>query len=130
MFNKIQYSENKLLVELTDHSLNHEIYEPIVRKIGGVWNKTLNGWLFDTKMEDKINDFIKKQNKSFAESQNKEYYTKFSEKPDTFRTPSSASSRSSAGVNEAFDLIQELFDRVSDLEKTVEELARKSKQHR
>jgi hypothetical protein len=131
MFNKIQYSENKLLVEITDHSINHEIYEPVVRKIGGVWNKTLNGWLFDTKSDTKVDEFIKKQNKSIAESQNKEYYTKFSEKPDTYRTPSSASSRSSAGMNEAFDLIQELFDRVSDLEKTVEDLVRKlNKQHR
>jgi hypothetical protein len=127
MFNKIQYSDTKVLVELTDHSLNHELYEPIARKIGGVWNKTLNGWMFDTRSEDKIDDFIKKQNRTIAESQNKEYYTKFSEKPDTYNTPSSSSSRSSTGINEAFDLIQELFDRVSDLEKIVEEMARKQK---
>lgn len=127
MFNKIQYSDTKVLVELTDHSLNHELYEPVARKIGGVWNKTLNGWMFDSRTEDKIDEFIKKQNRTIAESQNKEYYTKFSEKPDTYNTPSSASSRSSTGINEAFDLIQELFDRVSDLEKIVEEMSRKQK---
>lgn len=127
MFNKIKYSETKLLVELTDHSLNHELYEPIARKIGGVWNRSLNGWMFDVRLEDKIDEFIKKQNRTIAESQNKEYYTKFSEKPDTYNTPSSSSSTSSAGINEAFDLIQELFDRVSDLEKVVEDLVRKVK---
>ena len=127
MFNKIQYSDTKLLVELTDHSLNHEVYEPIVRKIGGVWNKTLHGWMFDAQHSEKIEDFIKKQNRTIAESQNKEYYTKFSEKPDTYNTPSSMSSRSSTGINEAFDLIQELFDRVSDLEKIVEDLSRRQR---
>jgi hypothetical protein len=127
MFHKTVYNDSKILVEMNG-SQPHEIYEPLVRKMGGVWNKTLNGWMFDSSSEDKLESFITKQNSSFAEGQNKEYYTKFTEEPDTYRTPSSASSGSNlsmSGLNEAFDLIQELFDRVSDMEKILEEHGRK-----
>jgi hypothetical protein len=125
MFRKVKYSESKLLVEL-DASEPHEVFEPVVRKLGGVWNKTLNGWMFDAQVEPRVSEFIQSQNRTVAERQNKEYYTKFGEDPGTYNTPSSASSSSSVGgVNEAFDLIQELFDRVTDLERIVEEHGRK-----
>jgi len=124
MFNKVKYSDTKFLLEL-DANGNHEVYEPLVRKMGGVWNKTLNGWMFDTAVEDRCDDFVKSQNRTLAERQNKEYYTKFSEQPGSYNTPSSTTSSSAAGLNEAFDLIQELFDRVTDLEKIVEEHGRK-----
>jgi len=127
MFQKTVYNDSKILVALNG-SQPHEIYEPLVRKMGGVWNKSLNGWMFDFSSEDKLDGFISKQNNSFAEDQNKEYYTKFTEEPNTYRTPSSASSGSNlsiSGLNEAFDLIQELFDRVSDMEKVLEEHSRK-----
>jgi hypothetical protein len=125
MLNKLPYSDHRIIVEL-DHGCNHEIYEPLARKLGGVWNKTLHGWLFDRELEKKVDEFVKMQNRSIAENQNKEYYTKFGDDPLTHNTPSSSSSSSSTGgLNEAFDLIQELFDRVSDLEKIVEEYGRK-----
>jgi hypothetical protein len=81
--------------------------------------------MFDRQHEAQIDEFIKTQNRTIAEKQNKEYFTKFGDEPQTYNTPSSSSSNSSAGINEAFDLIQELFDRVSDLEKIVEEHGRK-----
>lgn len=124
MLNKLPYSDQRVIVEL-DHGMNHDVYEPLVRKLGGVWNKNLHAWMFDRQKEAQIDEFIKIQNRSIAERQNKEYFTKFGEEPQTYNTPSSASSASSAGINEAFDLIQELFDRVSDLEKIVEEHGRK-----
>jgi hypothetical protein len=78
-------------------------------------------------LEAKVDEFIRKQNMLLAEKQNKEYYTKFSDEPKTWNTPSSSNSsrRSNSGLDEAFDLIQELIDRVSDLEKIVEEHSRK-----
>jgi hypothetical protein len=85
--------------------------------------------MFERSREAQIDDFVKTQNRTLAETQNKEYYTKFGEDPDTYNTPSSSSSASSAGINEAFDLIQELFDRVSDLEKIVEDHGRKLRKH-
>lgn len=129
MFTKSIYNSgsdsSKLLVRIKQDS-PHEIYEPIVRKLGGVWNKTLNGWLFETIKEPQIDSFIDKNNNVFAENQNKEYYTKFAEEPSTYNTPSSTTSRqSNSGINEAFDLIQDLFDRLSDIEKIVEEHGRR-----
>jgi hypothetical protein len=128
MLTKLPHSDQRIIVEL-DHGMNHEVYEPLVRKLGGVWNKNLHGWMFERSREAQIDDFVKTQNRTLAETQNKEYYTKFGEDPDTYNTPSSSSSASSAGINEAFDLIQELFDRVSDLEKIVEDHGRKLRKH-
>jgi hypothetical protein len=127
MFNKNPYSEDKLLLELENQEVAREVYEPLVRKLGGVWNKTLNGWIFEIRLEPKVDEFIRKQNIILAEKQNKEYYTKFSDEPKIWNTPSSSNSshRSNSGLDEAFDLIQELIDRVSDLEKIVEEHSRK-----
>lgn len=127
MFSKNPYSEDKLILELDSTEYSREVYEPLIRKLGGVWNKTLNGWIFDQRAEPKVNEFIRKQNVIIAEKQNKEYYTKFSEEPKTWNTPSSSNSSgySHAGIEEAFDVIQELVDRVSDLEKIVEEHSRK-----
>lgn len=124
MLTKLPHNDQRIIVEL-DHGMNHEVYEPLVRKLGGVWNKNLHGWMFERSRETQIDEFVKTQNRSLAETQNKEYYTKFGEDPDSYNTPSSSSSTSSAGINEAFDLIQELFDRVSDLEKIVEDHGRK-----
>lgn len=125
MFSKTSYNDSKLLVQLIG-SQPHEIYEPIVRKLGGVWNKTLNGWMFDLSKETQVDQFITNNNKIYAEGQNKEFYTDFAKEPDTFNTPSSRSSNlSTSGINEAFDLIQELFDRLSDIEKIVEEHGRR-----
>lgn len=125
MLNKLPYGDQRILIEL-DQGCNHEVYEPLARKLGGMWNKTLHGWLFERQMEKQVDEFVKLQNRTIAETQNKEYYTKFGEDPQTHNTPSSSSSASSSGgLNEAFDLIQELFDRVSDLEKIVEEHGRK-----
>lgn len=127
MFNKNPYSEDKLILELEDPEVVRELYEPLIRKLGGVWNKNLNGWIFEQRLEPKVDEFIRKQNMLLAEKQNKEYYTKFSDEPKTWNTPSSSNSsrRSNSGLDEAFDLIQELIDRVSDLEKIVEEHSRK-----
>ena len=127
MFNKNSYSEDKLILELEDPEVVRELYEPLIRKLGGVWNKNLNGWIFEQRLEPKVDEFIRKQNMLLAEKQNKEYYTKFSDEPKTWNTPSSSNSsrRSNSGLDEAFDLIQELIDRVSDLEKIVEEHSRK-----
>jgi hypothetical protein len=128
MLSKLPHNDQRIIVEL-DHGMNHEVYEPLVRKLGGVWNKNLHGWLFERSREEQIDEFVKTQNRTLAETQNKEYYTKFGEDPDSYNTPSSSSSTSSAGINEAFDLIQELFDRVSDLEKIVEDHGRKLRKH-
>lgn len=124
MLNKLPFSDQRVIVEL-DHGQNPVVYEPLVRKLGGVWNKNLHAWMFSREHEDQVDEFVKTQNKLLADSQNKEYFTKFSEEPQSYNTPSSSSSVSSAGINEAFDLIQELFERVSDLEKIVEEHGRK-----
>jgi hypothetical protein len=128
MLSKLPHNDQRIIVEL-DHGMNHEVYEPLVRKLGGVWNKNLHGWLFERSRESQVDEFVKSQNRTLAETQNKEYYTKFGEDPDSYNTPSSSSSASSAGINEAFDLIQELFDRVSDLEKIVEDHGRKLRKH-
>jgi hypothetical protein len=125
MFIKKSFGENKFLVELED-SVSHDVYEPLVRKIGGVWNNGLNGWLFDYRSEERIDHFLKSQNSHIAEKQNKEFYTKFVEEPNTYNTPCSSTS-STSGLNEAFELIQELFDRIADLEKTVGELSKRLK---
>ena len=128
MLSKLPHNDQRIIVEL-DHGMNHEVYEPLVRKLGGVWNKNLHGWLFERSREEQIDEFVKTQNRTLAETQNKEYYTKFGEDPDSYNTPSSSSSTSSAGINEAFDLIHELFDRVSDLEKIIEDHGRKLRKH-
>jgi len=128
MFNKKAYNDSKILLELLNTSNKpRELYEPVIRKLGGVWNKSLNGWLFDIQNQIQIDQFIEKHNIDFAEDQNKEYYTRFVSEPDNFNTPSSRSSSngSAVGINEAFDLIQELFDRVSDIEKILEEHTKK-----
>lgn len=125
MFIKTRFNDTKFIVKMT-HEESHLIYEPVFRKFGGVWNKPADGWLFDFFSEEKVEEYIRKQNKQLAEQQNKEYYTKFSDEPDTYNTPSTNSSNST-GLNEAFDLIHELFDRVSDLERIVEEHSRKIK---
>lgn len=129
MLNKLPFSDQRIIVEL-DHGQNPVVYEPLVRKLGGVWNKNLHAWMFSRDQEAQVDDFVRSQNKLLADSQNKEYFTKFSEEPQSYNTPSSSSSASSAGINEAFDLIQELFERVSDLEKIVEEHGRKIQQRR
>ena len=123
MFRKKRYCEDKILVEI-EKNTSHDVYEPVIRKIGGVWNCKLNGWLFDIRCDSSIEQFIKTHNSQIAETQNKEYYTKFSEEPGNYNTPSSTTS-SSSGLNEAFELIQELFDRISELEKTVGEISRR-----
>ena len=123
MFKKKKYCDDKILVEI-DESISRDIYEPVARKIGGVWNPKMNGWLFDARSELKIEQFIKSHNTRVAETQNKEYYTKFAEEPSNYNTPSSTTS-STSGLNEAFELIQELFDRITELEKTVGELSRR-----
>ena len=127
MFTTSDYN-SKILLQVNKGS--REIFEPSTRKLGGVWTQQLNGWLFDKSKIDRINDFIVEQNSIDAEEQNKEYYTKFSHEPNNYNTPSSRSNSSGGsenGLHEAFDLIQELFDRVSDLEKITEELGKKIK---
>lgn len=124
MLHKLLHNDQRIIVEL-DQGINHEVYEPLVRKLGGVWNRNVHGWLFERRLEKEVDEFIMSQNRRIAETQNKEYYVKFGEDPTTYNTPSSTSNSSAAGINEAFDLIQELFDRVTDLEKIVEEHGRK-----
>jgi len=123
MFTTSEYN-SKILLQLTKGT--REVYEPITRKIGGVWSPQLNGWLFDKNRDKKIQEFIVEQNSIDAEEQNKEYYNKFADEPDNYNTPSSSNS-SSNELQEAYDLIHELFDRVSDLEKITEELTKKIK---
>ena len=121
MFSKRHYGDNKIIIEL-EGEIVHDVYEPLLRKIGGVWSNNINGWLFDIRNEDKVEYFLKEHNSQIAENQNKEYYTKFSEEPSTYNTPCSSSNSSTSGLNEAFELIQDLFDRIADLEKTVGEI--------
>lgn len=126
MFQKIKTDNNKLLVQLLNPEENHEVYEPIMRKLGGMWSRNRGAWIFDQGPHEKLDEVITKYNIRFAEKENKEYYTKFSEEPSTYNTPSSTSSHNSgSGLNEAFELIQELFDRVSELETTIESLRKK-----
>lgn len=125
MFTTTEYN-SKILLKLSKGT--REVYEPLTRKIGGVWSSSLNGWLFDINSKPKLDDFINEQNSIDAEQQNKEYYTKFSEDPKNHNTPnSSEGDGENSGLQEAFDLIHELFDRVSDLEKITEELSKKIK---
>lgn len=117
---------SKILLQINKGS--KEVFEPPVRKIGGVWVQQLNGWLFEKNSTTKVDDFIIEQNSIDAEEQNKEFYKNFSKEPNSYNTPSSRSSMSNdsvSGLHEAFDLIHELFDRVSDLEKITEELSKK-----
>lgn len=123
MFTTTEYN-SKILLQLTKGT--REVYEPLTRKIGGVWSTQLNGWLFDKNKEKNIQEFIVEQNSIDAEEQNKEYYNKFVDEPDNYNTPSSSNS-SPNELQEAYDLIHELFDRVSDLEKITEELTKKIK---
>ena len=128
MFKKSVYNNDKILLELGGSNAHpKDVYEPVIRKLGGVWNRSLNGWIFGSTDSVKVDQFIEKNNINFAETENKEYYTKFSEEPTTYNTPSSraSSNLSTSGINEAFDLIQELFDRVTDLEKIIEEHGRR-----
>lgn len=126
MFVSTDYNENKIKLELKPSNNNKPfVYEPVIRKMGGVWNSSLNGWLFEKKLQPQVDDFMDTQNSILAEQLNKEFYTKFGEEPDNYNTPSSTSTSSDRGMNEAYDLIQELFDRVTDLEKITEEHSRK-----
>lgn len=122
MFVSTDYNENKLKLELKpSNDTKPFVYEPVIRKMGGVWNSSINGWLFEKKLQSQVDDFMDTQNSILAEQLNKEFYTKFGEEPDNYNTPSSTSTSSDRGMNEAYDLIQELFDRVTDLEKITEE---------
>ena len=126
MFLKTKYDSDKILVKLSKSGDESEIYEPIMRKLGGMWNRSLSGWIFDDNGQEneKLDELLYKYNVRMAEKENKEYYTKFSEEPNTYNTPSSSSSieDGTSGLNEAFELIQELFDRVIDLEEQVSQL--------
>lgn len=124
MFLKTKYESDKILVKLSRADEYSEVYEPIMRKLGGMWNRSLSGWIFDDNdRHEKLDEILYKYNSRMAEKENKEYYTKFSEEPDTYNTPSSSSSHNSAsGLNEAFELIQELFDRVIELENQYSEI--------
>lgn len=118
---------SKLLLKLSKGT--REVYEPLTRKIGGVWSPSLNGWLFDGSKKNKLDEFVTEQNSIDAENQNKEYYHKFTDDPKNYNTPTSSSEgdNEGSGLQEAFDLIHELFDRVTDLEKIIEELSKKVK---
>jgi hypothetical protein len=125
MFVCSEYSDHKILLELKNHDSKPVVWEPLIRKIGGVWNTNIGGWLFDKKYSAQIDEFVDTQNSIIGEKLNKEFYLKFGEEPDNYNTPSSTTSSSNHGMNEAFDLIHELFDRVSDLEKICEEHSRR-----
>jgi hypothetical protein len=124
MFVSSEYNDHKILLELKNDDPKPIVWEPLIRKIGGVWNTNLGGWLFDKKYLTQLEEFIDTQNSIIGEKINKEFYLKFGEEPDNYNTPSSTTS-SNHGMNEAFDLIHELFDRVTDLETICEEHSRR-----
>lgn len=130
MFTLQDTNNSRILLKLPKN-LNREVYEPMTRKIGGVWNSSLNAWLFEESKRNKVEEFITEQNTIDAEQQNKEYYKNFTEDPKNYNTPNSSfGSEEYSSIQEAFDLIHELFDRVSDLEKITEELSKKIKPNR
>lgn len=120
-FQKLKYAENKILLKLTED--HREIYEPLTRKIGGVWNSNLSGWIFDATEETRINDFLVTQVETEIEEKSYEDYKIFAREPSCMgNTPNTSSSN---GSEDYYDIIQELVDRVSDLEHLVEDLHKK-----
>lgn len=119
-FQKLKYAENKILLKITDD--HREIYEPLTRKIGGVWSPNLSGWIFDANEETKINDFLVTQVETEIEEKCYDDYKIFAREPSCMgNTPNTTSSANS----DYYDIIQELVDRVSDLEKVVEDMQKK-----
>jgi len=125
-FQKTKYRDDKILLKIVND--NREIYEPLTRKIGGVWSFTLNGWLFDMVHESSVNNFITTQVETEIEEKNEENgdYTHYAREPSCFgNTPNTVSSESSD--SELYNIVQELIDRVSDLEKITQDLNNKLK---
>lgn len=123
-FNKIVFSDDKLLVKLMDEK--REIFEPLTRKLGGVWNNELNGWLFDKKIEMRVDEFLLSQIETeIEENDNYSDYLAFGQTSKwNGNTPNSSRSE---GNNDMYDIVQELMERVSELERITEDLSRKLK---
>lgn len=124
MLKKTKHSDSKILVQLINKT-NEDIrfiYEPVARKLGGVWNKQLCGWIFDSTMDNSINEFLISQLETEID-ENPQDYSLYTRDPSTYNTPTSESTEN----DDTYGLIQELFDRVSDLEKVTDELCRRLK---
>lgn len=104
-----KYNQDKILLECQESE--RMVYEPLVRRMGGVWMAELSGWLFDKKKELEIQSLILKTD-SIEVHENYEWA--LNSPPAILKSPQFESQ--SDLNNDLYSLIENLNQRLLEVE--------------